>query len=245
MKRIIAISLTTLCLLVSCKDAEKTTPKEEINAYKNVIDTSKREDSASESTHKIVVLEEISSGGYVYLKVKENQKEYWMSIPGRTIEIGATYYYDGGMEMKDFYSKTLDRTFKSVIFTEGIRDNRKGVQNVQKRSVQNGKPSVGNMGKAPNGIRISELFEKPKAYENKQVIIKAQVVKVNNGVMQVNFVHLQDGTTGNGKYDLTITTNEEFKIGEVVTIKGTVILDKDFGSGYVYDVLVEKAVIVL
>ena len=113
----------------------------------------------------------------------------------------------------------------------------------QKRSIQKGKTSVVNVEKAPNGIRIAELFENPKAYLNKQVIIKGQVVKVNNGVMQVNFVHLQDGSTGNGKYDITITTNDEFKIGEVVTIKGTVILNKDFGAGYVYDVLIEKAVI--
>ncbi|WP_194766307.1 DNA-binding protein [Tamlana sp. I1] len=239
MKQIIALSLTTLCLLVSCKDAPKTAPKEEKNTYEAVSQT---EPSTSGNTHKIVVTDKIASGGYIYLKVKENDKDYWMSIPDRDVEIGATYYYDGGMEMKDFESKTLNRVFKSVIFAEGIRADNNAVKQTKKSQVQQGKTSVANIEKAPNGIRIAELFENPEAFINKEVIIKGQVVKVNNGIMQVNFVHLQDGTTGNGKFDITITTNDTFQIGEVATIKGTVILNKDFGAGYVYDVLIEKAV---
>ncbi|MDO6759315.1 hypothetical protein Q4566_03815 [Tamlana sp. 2_MG-2023] len=242
MKKFIALSLTTICLLVSCKDSEKTTPKKEQNSYEDVIKTNKTEDLASENTHKIIVTEKISSGGYIYLKVKENEEEYWMSIPDRQIEIGATYYYDGGMVMKNFESKTLNRTFENVIFAEGIRDQINKVKQVENRNIQKGKLSVDNIEKAPNGIRIAELFENPEAYSNKEIIIKGEVVKVNNGIMQVNFVHLQDGSIGNGQYDITITTNDEFKIGEVVTIKGTVILNKDFGAGYVYDVLIEKAV---
>ena len=63
--------------------------------------------------------------------------------------------------------------------------------------------------------------------------------------MNVNFVHLQDGTKANGQYDITLTSNSKFNLGDVVTIKGTVVLDKDFGAGYVYDVLVENTVILL
>ncbi|CDF79969.1 nucleic acid binding, OB-fold, tRNA/helicase-typ e [Formosa agariphila KMM 3901] len=245
MKNFIALSLITLSFFASCKDSEKTPTIKDVNVEEHVVDTPNTNDLITDYTHKIVVLEELSSAGYVYLKVKENEKEYWMSIPRRPIEIGATYYYDDGMEMKDFNSKSLNRTFESVIFVEGIRDNVKGAPKVRKSHVQTGKPSVALIDKIPNGIRISELFEDPKAYANKKVIIKGEVVKVNNDVMQVNFVHLQDGTIGHGKYDLTITTKDDFKVGEVVTITGNVILNKDFGSGYVYDILVEKAVNVL
>lgn len=247
MKNFIALSITILSLLVSCKDSDKTNSKEEDNSYEKVIKETRAEHLVSKNTHQIVVKEKMASGGYIYLKVLEKGKEYWMAVPGRQVEIGATYYYDGGMVMKNFESKTLKRTFDSVVFADGIRDNNNnnnnGVKKVEKKSIPKGETSVANVEKAPNGIRIAELFENPKSYLNKQVIIKGQVVKVNNGVMNVNFVHLQDGTTGNGQYDITITTNDEFKVGEVVTIKGTVILDKDFGAGYVYDVLVEKAVI--
>lgn len=243
MKNFIALSLVSLFFLASCNDAEQAKSKENNTSYLDAIKTTKTADLVAENTHKIIVKEELSSGGYIYLKVLENDKEYWMAIPGRKIEIGATYYYDGGMVMKNFESKTLKRTFDHIIFAEGIRDDKVGVNKVEKRSVQKGETSVAKLEKAPNGIRIAELFENPKAYSNKQVIIRGQVVKVNNGVMKLNFVHLQDGTTGKGKYDITITTTDEFKTGEIVTIKGTVILNKDFGAGYVYDVLIEKAVI--
>ncbi|MBU2949197.1 hypothetical protein KO493_00595 [Tamlana agarivorans] len=245
MKKIIALSLTTLCLLASCKDSGKTKSKEEKKTSEKIIQTTNSENQPAENTHKIVVKEKISSGGYVYLNVSEKDETYWMAIPDRNIEIGSTYYYEGGMEMKNFQSKTLNRIFERVIFSEGIREHSNGVKQDKKTPIQKGKTKVVNIEKAPNGIRIADLFENPQAYLNKEVIVKGEVVKVNNGIMQVNFVHLQDGTTGNGQYDITITTNEEFKLGEIVTIKGSVILNKDFGAGYVYDVLIEKAVKIL
>jgi hypothetical protein len=54
-------------------------------------------------------------------------------------------------------------------------------------------------------------------------------------------VHIQDGTEANGKFDMTITTLENVAIGDMVTFTGKVVVDKDFGAGYVYEVLVEEA----
>ncbi|AUS05305.1 hypothetical protein [Pseudotamlana carrageenivorans] len=239
MKKIMALTIIAFSFLISCKDLKNNNLDEEKVTPKAV---TKTETSKSKNTHEIVVIDKIASGGYVYLKVKENNNDYWMSIPNRDVKIGATYYYNGGMEMKNFESKTLNRIFESVIFSEGIREDSNASITANKRQIKKGKTSVKNIEKAPNGISIAELFDNPKAYANKEVIIKGQVVKVNNGIMQVNFVHLQDGTTGNGKFDLTVTTNEIFQIHDIATIKGTVILNKDFGAGYVYDVIIEKAV---
>ncbi|NIA18570.1 MAG: hypothetical protein GWO85_00570, partial [Simkaniaceae bacterium] len=54
-----------------------------------------------------------------------------------------------------------------------------------------------------------------------------------------------DGTEYNGLYDLIITSNDIAKIGDQVIVNGTVILDKDFGYGYKYNVLVTDANIVV
>jgi len=35
----------------------------------------------------------------------------------------------------------------------------------------------------------------------------------------------------------------EFKVGDIVTIEGKIALNKDFGYGYVYDVIIEDATI--
>ncbi|OHX66351.1 hypothetical protein [Flammeovirga pacifica] len=239
MKNTFALTLLAFCIITSC---DNTSQNNNTKGNTHVNTAQKSEEVLGENTHKVVVKEQMSGGGYLYINVTEDDQEYWMAIPGRPVNIGATYYYDGGMEMQNFQSKTLQRTFERIIFAEGIRDNVSGEVKVENKSTPQGSPQVSKIEKAPNGISIAELFENPKKYENKQVIIKGQVVKVNNGVMNVNFVHLQDGTIGKGEYDVTLTTNDNFKVGEVATIKGGVILNKNFGSGYVYDVLIENAV---
>jgi hypothetical protein len=239
MKKIILTSITVIGILASCTNSgsNKATQEEyqPIEQKTNTI-------HATNSVHKVVVKETIASGGYVYLKVSEKETEYWMAIPNRKVEVGATYYHDGGMMMKNFESKTLKRTFAEVLFAQGIRENQDGANEVAKKSTAQGETSVSGIDKAPNGIRIAELFENTKGFEGKEVIIKGKVVKVNNGIMGVNFAHLQDGTTGNGQYDITFTSNDTFNVDDVVTIKGVVVLNKDFGAGYTYDVIIEKAV---
>jgi len=61
--------------------------------------------------------------------------------------------------------------------------------------------------------------------------------------MNKNWIHLQDGTKDNDDYDLIITSNVGTKVGDVITIKGKVFLDKDFGHGYFYKLIIEEGTI--
>lgn len=72
------------------------------------------------------------------------------------------------------------------------------------------------------------------------------VVKFNPAVMGKNWIHLQDGSgdAGKGTNDITVTSMEEVAKGQVVTLKGTMRTNKDFGSGYTYAIIVEDAKIV-
>jgi len=74
-------------------------------------------------------------------------------------------------------------------------------------------------------------------------VVKGQVTKVASGIMGKNWIHLQDGT-GNEKKktnDLVVTTTAaEPEVGDIVTMTGTLVKDKDFGSGYKYDAIIEK-----
>jgi len=97
---------------------------------------------------------------------------------------------------------------------------------------------------AKDGITIAELFAHKSSYAGKTVRVKGQVTKFNAAIMKMNWVHLQDGTEFSGKYDLTVTTNLEVAVGEIVTLEGVVALDKDFGYGYAYEVLLENATFV-
>nr|CRH04817.1 Conserved exported protein of unknown function [Candidatus Magnetococcus massalia] len=92
---------------------------------------------------------------------------------------------------------------------------------------------------------IADLYKNKASLKGKQVELKGKVVKVNNNIMNRNFLHLQDGSgdMAKGNHDLTITSDATATMGQQVTIVGTVAVDNDFGYGYVYPLIVEKAVI--
>ena len=93
--------------------------------------------------------------------------------------------------------------------------------------------------------KVSELFKDKTALDKKQVTVKGKVVKVSSGIMNRNWIHLQDGSGSRkkGTHNLVITSQELPAVGDVVTMQGTLYKDKDFGSGYKYDVIMEEATI--
>ncbi|HHM05069.1 MAG TPA: hypothetical protein ENJ19_04920 [Gammaproteobacteria bacterium] len=96
---------------------------------------------------------------------------------------------------------------------------------------------------APVKKTIEELYQDKAVLSGQQVQVSGEVVKVTNGVMKRNFLHLQDGTGHQGSNDLTVTSQDTAHIGDRVVITGTVATDVDFGMGYSYPLLVEKATI--
>jgi len=77
------------------------------------------------------------------------------------------------------------------------------------------------------------------------VSAQGRVVKVLNGIMKRNFVHVQDGTGDANTKDLIVTSKQTARIGDQVTITGVVAVNRDFGGGYFYPLLVEDASIVV
>jgi hypothetical protein len=97
---------------------------------------------------------------------------------------------------------------------------------------------------AEGGITIAELFANREKYNGKKVLIKGEVVKANLEIMNKNWFHIQDGTADGENFDLTITSLEnDIEVGSIVTFEGMIILNKDFGHGYSYEVLMEDAVV--
>ena len=200
--------------------------------------------------HKIVVKEVIQTNNYTYLFVEENDVEKWLAVSKMEANEGETYYYTGGFEMKNFESKELGKTFESVYFLQSVSStpdimakepvaepHSTGKLNVEKQDISV-KPAEG-------GITIAELFAHKDSYAGKTVKISGMVTKYNAAIMKKNWVHLQDGSEYSGKFDLTATTEMETAEGEIITLEGTVALNKDFGYGYSYDVLLEDCKILI
>ena len=71
--------------------------------------------------------------------------------------------------------------------------------------------------------------------------VTGQCVKVNPMIMNRNWVHLRDGSVSD--HDLTVTTDANIPLGAVVSLEGRIALNKDFGAGYKYDLIMEDAVL--
>ncbi len=95
----------------------------------------------------------------------------------------------------------------------------------------------------PDAHTVSEIYAQRSALKQKTVAVRGQVVKFNAGIMGRNWIHLRDGSGSQdkGDNDITITSQDAVAVGDVVTAKGTVQLEKDFGAGYAYPVIVEEA----
>jgi len=204
------------------------------------------------TVHKVEVVEVLQVNSYTYLRVKENNNEKWLAVPTVIANKGDIYFYKGGMEMPNFESKELNRTFKSVIFLGAISKNPTGKDNVsfEHTKVKKEKGLDLNDGLPVNiepiegGVTISELFKNKKFYQGKRIKIRGKVIKFNSQVMSKNWIHLQDGTDNNGNFDITITSNANVNVGDIVTLEGLVSLDKDFGYGYFYKLIIENAVLI-
>ena len=92
---------------------------------------------------------------------------------------------------------------------------------------------------------IADIYQEKAALAGQPVKLQGKVVKVNNNIMNRNFLHLQDGSgdPALGTNDLTITSDDTAAMGDTVTVTGTLAVDTDFGSGYKYPLLLEKATI--
>ena len=101
---------------------------------------------------------------------------------------------------------------------------------------------VGEIAPAAGAIALSDLFSNKSTYSNQVIKVTGKCVKVNPKIMDLNWVHIQDGSGDN--LDLTVTTTESVPLGAVITIEGTITLDKDFGAGYRYDIIMEGARVV-
>lgn len=195
------------------------------------------------------VVETMSSGGYTYALIEKGDKKTWIAVPQTKIVKGQTITFLPGVEMGNFQSKTLNRTFDSIVFSAGVAagpssqgDSKvsaasKGALVVPAEKIKVDKAS------GPDAYTVEEIYKNIEGLDKKKVSLKGKVVKVSTGIMNMTWIHLQDGTGDpkKGSHDLVITTEESAAVGDIVTATGTIAKDKDFGSNYKYKVIMEKA----
>ncbi len=207
----------------------------------------KKAEKINPNSHEIVVVEVLQTSAYTYVRYTENGMENWLATSVIDANVGDKFYYEKSMEMNNFHSKELNRDFESILFVDKLSNN--PIENDSNKPSGPGseKAKAGKVNvefvKTTEELSIANIYSNKDTYSNKKILIKGKVVKVSPNIMSKNWVHIQDGTEFEGNYDLTVTTLAELKVGDVVTFEGIIALDKDFGHGYKYDVILEEAAI--
>ncbi len=203
-----------------------------------------------------IVKETMASGGYTYVLLATEQGEVWAAARQLTVAVGDEVEVAGLMPMQNFNSKTLDRTFEEILFVGSARvvggsPTAKPTTKPPAGALPAGHPPVADapkpqkpraVQKLPGGVTVAELFSRKADLSGKPVKFRGRVVKLNRGILGKNWLHIQDGSGEPGSNDITVTSAEGFAaVGSLVVIEGTLGLDRDFGAGYAYAVIVEQA----
>lgn len=252
LNRIIGIAISALFMtfaILSCDSGPKVIEGNNNGTNSNLVRDPNAQGGATNSqepsggVHEIVVKEVLDTDKYSYLKVNEKEKEYWVAILKREVEIGKTYFFEGGLLKRNFYSQEYDRIFETVYLVSGIWDKsgKEGSSSGGHQHSNNDQKvdlEVGNIQLAEGAVKIDDILKKKEEYGGKKVKVTGKCVKMNPNIMNRNWVHLSDGTSDRA---LVITTNEKIALGSVVNLEGTISIDRDFGAGYRYDIIMESA----
>jgi len=186
-----------------------------------------------------VVVDSLQGGGYSYLQIEDAKKKYWIAVESVNLEKGTEVRFTEELRAKDFESKALNRKFDELIFAS----------NLQYRTKVSEKGSLAfiteQVEKSPyqqaGTMSIKEALEKRTSLNGKTITVRAKVVKASQNIMGRNWIHLQDGTGVDKEVGRIVFTSKELpKVGDIVTATGVVSIDKNFGSGYIYAIIVEN-----
>ncbi len=201
------------------------------------------------------VVETMDAANYTYVRITTDKGDLWAASSQFKVAVGDRVVVPLETPMQNFSSKSLNRTFPLIYFASRIT--REGESAAPPPMAIAHAPSGG--GSAPaaadagavttpiepaaGGTTVAKIWADRKALAGKTVTVRGKVVKFNGGILDRNWVHIQDGTgkAADGTNDLLVTSDAAAKVGDVVTVTGTVAVDKDFTAGYAYKVMLEKA----
>lgn len=183
------------------------------------------------------VAEKIDAGQYTYLRLETPAGESWAAVPKANLEVGAQAIVLGAAWMENFTSATLSRTWPRIAFGTLASETPAAAPEGPDGAGGLAQPKVATR----EGRTIAEIYARRSALKGKRVAVRGKVVKAVGGVLGKTWLHLQDGTGSGPSADLAVTSAGTAKVGDVVVATGLVHLDRDLGSGYRYDILLEDA----
>lgn len=193
--------------------------------------------------HEAKVTEVIQAGSYTYLGVQSGDRNYWAVVQKADLPVGAWVRFTEEMLYPKYHSKALERDFEDVVFASDLYY--RSAEEASKHLAFMQKPLEKSPYKTKGTLSIAQIQEQKKDLKDRSITLRAKVVKVSKNILERNWVHLQDGTgepnPGEPVGRIVATSNELPKVGDVVTVKGILGVEKEFGSGYIYPIIIEES----
>ncbi len=198
--------------------------------------------SATAVSGEVLEVNDVES--YTYLRLKTRDGETWAAVAKAPVKKGAKVTIENAMVMNNFESKSLHKTFPTILFGNLGRAG-KDMAGAHSAVVKVADAGPINIPKASgsNARTVAEIVKNAVSLKDKQVLVRGKIVKYNSEIMGKNWLHLRDGSgvPADNTNDILVTTTAQAKLGDIVTVMGMVRTDKDFGAGYSYKVLIEEA----
>ena len=242
------VFLSLIIIFISCKRGPDSQEPFSLEVQTKVVESY---EDIRWAEHEVVVKEVHESSNYLYLQVEEGSKTYWIATGPGSVKPGNRYFFNEAVVKRDFTSEKLDRKFDSIyLVTQLLPESRK--QELKRMRFnphdrQADVDSVESMKEGPGTLQVQrvtlkEIFNNPKQFENQVVEVSGICTKINEGIMERNWIHLKPEAAETK--EIVATSDSSVGVGETVTLRAMVRLDKDFGAGYVYPILLEDATII-
>ena len=204
--------------------------------------------TAADVTVKGEVLEVKDVDSYTYLRLKTAQGEVWSAVLTAPVKKGEVVTIENAVQMDNFQSNTLKKTFPVIYFGSLVGAPEYVAPKMGAATAPIAKADLMADVKVPRATgaqayTVAEIINKSTTLKDKNVVLRARVVKVNGGILGKNWLHVRDGSgsESDATNDLLVTSADTARLGDTVLINGTVRADKDFGGGYAFKVMVEGA----
>jgi hypothetical protein len=232
--------------LLSCSGAAAKAPADRSPAKPNPSRVPTAAVAAEEPEVTGTVAQTMDAGGYTYVRLKTAEGEVWAAIPQTSLKAGSEVTIGNAMWMDRFESKTLNRTFDRILFGTVVAPGAVAVLPGHASSPADVGDVRVEKAEGKDGRTVAEIYATKAALKGTGVAVRGRVVKWNPEILGRNWIHLRDGSgSPEGRdNDITVTTTDTVANGDIVVVRGTVALDQDFGAGYSYPVMLEKATIV-
>jgi len=185
------------------------------------------------------IIETMDTGNYTYILVKTADKNVWAAAEQFGAVVGSRVAVPKGMLVKNFESPTLNRTFDEVYFADSVEVLAPGDAIESKPEAAPVKGEVEVINQPENGMTVAEINQRRSELAGSTVTVRGRVTKYTERVMGQNWLHIADGSSSGKENDLTVSTPDAARLGDIVTVTGPVVIDEDLGSGYFYPVMIK------